>query len=908
MDLSIILLLLKAFFEMAMARVGIFISVLFILFLLTIPLGYLIIRYFRLFEEKDTFWYDQLSLSLGIGTGIVILLSFFTMFIKFSAVLICSEILLINLALLYLCFKNKLFRRKENRKANNKNIKLDKYSKIVSVLTLLFLLIMFGYYSLMPLTTDMAIFRDYDLLALGIQQNSALKLPFYDMDNYYTPGGSILVALLNLVYPEVNIHKFMLNLSYFFVFYLFILFYQLGNIGFKNKFLGFFFMVAFAISAPSRNFVTGGSTYPATTSIIFCMVFLIFILKWLKNESNKNFYFASIFLAAGALTHIDALFVFLWGFLALLITYLIFDLKNYKKYLFLFIKVGILSMLIISPFLMNSLQGKQKLEERWSGENWEEHIHGELHPKSLGSILFFTGKWVFYLFLLGLVYLIYLSHRSIQLSSHGIYLSLKGIRLSSRDKMHKPCLFILLWAIILLLTNNFLFLRFARPFIIFYPLAGIMWFGIAIVFSLGAGFGFYFLFKLISEKLDSKLIITLFLIIIVSVAFIKILDYETYNKEKVFNRQGGFIKSVFASRNNFYNQGDVYLMEWLKDNEIQNIIIPWSWFAFSFPSITKIKPFTIYISSFYADPDAIDEMFSRERLIKKIYDDNMNYTFYEHKVNDTLIFNNFSYMFLQSSRGGYGLSNILLQSSPQHYGIFAYSKSMLESGRYDIIQRRDGAKILKPNIENFNYLRENITLTIDEFETKLLVEKADEIKTYITKTKAEIKLIQDDLDYAISYKLKPIEDELKRRTITGDEYLGKEFIHTEVEDSAKNLKVNIYTSGIMVDITTVELDNQSSIQIDVSNINKSKNMYDLYIKHLTFVTPLILELKVGNKIYKFYQLTNKLTFSESKFNISNKDLMDSNFVIEITGISEPLNFLGQTYYPEVDWIELEAVE
>ena len=236
----------------------------------------------------------------------------------------------------------------------------------------------------------------------------------------------------------------------------------------------------------------------------------------------------------------------------------------------MFFKVGILSLLLVSPFLINSFEGKQKIEKIWTDYLWEEYAHGEIHPKQLPEILFFSGRWVFYIFLLIIPYLIF------------EYCSDKNIE--------KSILFILLWAAIIFLTNNFTFLRIARHFILFYPINIMMWHGTAIVFSLGAAFGFYFLLEIILSRYNSKLAVTIFLTVVILIALIKIADYETYNKENVFNRQGGFIKSSFANRNDFYNSGDVYLTEWLKDNKIRSVMVQGGYFGWAFPSITKIKP------------------------------------------------------------------------------------------------------------------------------------------------------------------------------------------------------------------------------------------------------------------------------------------------------------------------------
>lgn len=802
MDLSIIPLLARAFISMTVDRIWDFIIVLSVLFLLTIPLGYLIIKYFRLFKEKNIFWYDHLSLSLGIGTGVIILLSFFTMFIRFNVFLICSEIILIDAILLYLCYKNKLvFNNKAGNEGKNVSNENQKNLRVVSIFVLIFLFLMFCYYSIMPLTTDMAIFRDYDLLALGIQENSALKLPFYGIDIYYPPGMSILTAFLNEVIPNVNIHKIMLNLSYFFMFYLFILFYQLGNVGFKNKFLGFFFMVAFAISAPPRNFVTGGATPPSTTSAIFCIIFLIFILRWLEDHSNKNVYAAGVLLAAGALTHIDTLLIFLWGFLALLIIYSLFDLRNYRKYLLLFIKIGVLSLLIVSPFLMNSYEGKKKMESMWSGDAWENYAKGEIHPKPLSEIIFFSGKWVFYLSLLSVLYPIYMIfvHKKIDKSESG-----------------KIALFILLWAFFLFSTNNYAFLRIARPILLFYALNIIMWFGTAIVFSLGAGFGFYILYLILLRISKSRMMMGIFLTVIMLVAFARIFDYEFSNKEGVFHRHGGFIRSSFANANNLYNSGDIYMMEWLKDNNIQTVIIQGGFLGYALPSVTKIKPSSIFVNNFYDDPDRISEMWSRESLANKVYQD---------EINDTSFFDNFSYILLQSS-----------------YGPPSYSKSLLESGRYDIIERKDGAKILRPNIENFKSPKKE-----------------------------------------------------------------KDLIHIEVEDLMVSKAINRYSAGWIISMATVGLPSKSGVRINLSSINQNKNMYNLYIRHLTFVVPLAFKVKIADKIFNIEKTTDQMMFSESKLSLKKEDLLKSNFSIEISSLKE-FNLLGEKYYPEIDWVELEAMD
>ena len=129
----------------------------------------------------------------------------------------------------------------------------------------------------------------------------------------------------------------------------------------------------------------------------------------------------------------------------------------------------------------------------------------------------------------------------------------------------------------------------------------------------------------------------------------------------------------------------------------------------------------------------------------------------------------------------------------------------------------------------------------------------------------------------------------------------------EIEDFAGNAVQNKYDWGGLIDLKTVEFLPQTILRINVSGINQNKSEYVLYIKHLTFVVPLSIQVKIGNKAYKLKKTTDKLTFSESKIVIPREDLAKSNFSIVIAGDSEPLDFLGNAYYPEVDWIELEAV-
>ncbi len=573
-----------------------------VLFAYAFPLGYLSFRQFR--------WRPKILYSFVFGLAFFVLLLFWITFLEFNLVFVTGAVLAID-ALLFLRLRLLGIKIFEFQLKFNRHIAL-------------FFLLLLIYYSIVPLVVQYSYYRDYDLIALGIQENSAFELPWYGIRTFYPPGGSLLVAFLNLALPY-SLNKIMLNLSYFFMVLVFAMLYMLGK-EMKEQLLGFFICLGFLLAASSKNFLWDGSTFPGITAMLFGLLALIFVLKYAAHSDKKYFLFAAIPLAASALVHIDALLVILFGILAVLLAF-----RN-KKLLVFILSLGIVSLLLISPFIFSSIEGKSRLQDVWAGKAWENFANDEIHPKSLSELFFYNGWPVFLFAAVGVVYLVLTRQ------------------------------FLLpLWLLFLLLSNSMIFLRIARPFILFYAINIIMWFGISIPLAIAAGYGFWWLHARIPCK-------KVFLAFVLALCLVMLVDYESFNQLGVYRRwSAGNMLWAFDNEMHFLNKGDLEIARWLANNADGLILNPNSFAGQALPVLSKKKTMQYFYHTFYNDPTNQTFIQERERDAQAIFLD---------KNTSLIEKNNISYIYIPSS----------MDSS------YEYNISLLQ--RYKIIKRGYGAKLL----------------------------------------------------------------------------------------------------------------------------------------------------------------------------------------------------------------------
>lgn len=579
-----------------------FVLIPFVLFVYAFPLGYLVFRQFR---EKPNVIY-----SFIFGLGIFVLVLFWAMLINFNFILITFVVLIIDFALLL-----RLWRL---------GIKFLDFDFGFGKYLFLFFLLLFVYYSIVPLFVQYSYYRDYDLIALGIQENSALELPWYNIKTFYTPGGSLLVAFLNLMLPY-SLNKIMLNLSYLFMFLLFITLYLLGK-EMKDALLGFFICLSFLLSASSKNFIWDGATFPGITSTLLGLMAFAFLLRYAKDKKRGCFLFSAIPLAASALTHIDSVISILWVFLAALIIF-----RNKRMFHFI-IGVGVISLLLVSPFILNSLKAKADMEKLWTGKFWEDFANDEIHPKALDELFFYNGWPIFIFSLIGVGYLIW------------------------QKKFLFP-----LWLFFLFLSNSTIFLYIAKPFVLFYAINIIMWFGLGIPLTITAGYGLQGLYAKIPYK-------TLFIILVLALSLLVLFDYETFNKLNVYRRWStGNLLWAFDNEMHYLNKGDLELADWAKNNADGLILNPNNFAGQAFPILSKKQTMQYFYHIFYDELSKQGFMQQRDIDARAILLD----------TNPLLI-------------GEYGIKFIYLPSSIDSNS--EYNASILE--KYAIIKRSRGAKLL----------------------------------------------------------------------------------------------------------------------------------------------------------------------------------------------------------------------
>lgn len=787
---------LTAILFMVNERIEAFILVLMFLLMYTLPIGYVILKNFKIFKDRNLNLFEQLLLSFSIGIVFLVIIALFSTFIKFSIFTITIlEIIIILLCLIF------------NKKPENFNKQENNYKSIISKrIKIIFLIILALYYFVVPLTTDYAHFRDYALLTLGFEENSASLLPLYDIGIYYPPGSSLVAGLIHMWLPNINPIQIMLILSYFFVFIIVLLYYILGKVFLESEILGLFFSSSFLIGSVSKNFVTGGATIPSSLSIICGFTFFMLFIEYLRIKldyrdinGKKIILLSGLSLGAATISHFDTLLTFLWGFLSINLTLLIFN-KNIetKKIIYSIIIIGLISFLIASPFLLRSYSFKSQLDKFWTNEIWDEYSKDEIHPKPLSEIMFFTGHLLFVLGIISI--LLFILQFLYKYYKSGIF------NYDELDLFHNSIVF---WIVLILISNSFFFLRLAKPLFLFYAINTILWHGITIPLTLAVGLLFYKLYNRFSNtKMKNAFLFCVLFLMIFSV-----INYETINYPQTFKGQGGFLLLPFADRAGYVNQGDIKIFNLLKTLPKGKVL--------NYPStagdeamIMSTQPtYTYFTHYFYDDIEKHEWMLNQA---------NKSREFFKNPVDSFLISENISYIFLPSE------INLI-----EHY-----SPEILM--KYELIAREGGAKLLSTN-----------------------------------KTR------------------KPI-------------------FHFEAENvsSNNNVKEYKYGNGFMLAVKTIELKNNDFIIVPIKIPNeflvKKNQKVRLYIKHLTFLSPLSFDLIIGNERYSINKTTNKLTFSESHIETTLDNINNKNITLVET--SEGIDFFKiKKYYPEIDWLEIEII-
>lgn len=636
--------MLFALISMMQERAMTVLSILFFLILSTIPLGYSLLKT-QIFFQKKISLAEQITLSFGIGIMTLIALLNFSTFINFNI----KTIVAVQAVLIVGAY---LFKKQVPTVTNIKNCTDSIPKKIILPAFLLIII----YYSITPLTTDYAHFRDYPLLALGFEEFSKSILPTYGVEMYYPPGISLITGYIHLLIPDINPVAIMITLAHTFAVLIILLLYFLGKIAFQSSILGFFFASAFTMGAVSRNFVTGGATIPALLATICGLMFILFFLEHIKSCSNKNkiistpLIFASIALGSTALAHFDTLLTFLWGLISISFCWVLMKARAKQAIIAIF-TIGAISFVIAAPFLLRSYEYKKTLDKYWTDDVWDLYTKDEIHPKPLIEIAFVVGPLLFFLGISG--YLLFLATKLHAYFKH------------KKQEMDILTIFFLagfIWLILILISNSFFFLRLVRPIFLFYAINIILWHGITIPLTFGAGLLFYTICKWLKRKQ------TAIVFIVISLALFSVLDYESFNLQNVFTRQGGFLLLPFADRAGYVNQGDIEIFNTL--NKLpRGLVLGYPSLAGNegLPVFTHQKTYTHFTNQFYHNIQQHEWMGERNKASLKFF------------INDTPSFlndKNISYIFIPAE----------ITSSEQ------YSTKLLE--KYELIARNGGAKLL----------------------------------------------------------------------------------------------------------------------------------------------------------------------------------------------------------------------
>lgn len=660
MSYELLFSLIFSFLSIASQKIFSCTTTLVILSIYTIPLGWLFIDVFNLFRQYNLSFLNKIILSLSTGLSLLVMFSYLSLYISFNIyIIIVLEFLFIFL-LLIIKLKKKI--KNEQKKIIIEEMPFSKWLFILAIG-------LFVYYSLVPLTTDYAEFRDYPLLTLGVEENSDLLLPSYDIAIYYPPGISLITAVIHQFKYTTSPNTIMIHLSYFFVFLIIVLFYLIGKILFEKEIMGFLFSVMFLIGAVSRNFLTGGSTIPANLATIFGLLFILFLCEYLKKDVLerhwKYVFFAAIFLGVMLLAHFDTLLTFLWGFISLGIILCITQKDNVKHHVNLFVIISVISFLIAAPFLLRSYDYKKTLDNYWDDETWDTYAHDEIHPKPLFEIIFIIGPLFFFLGMFGFII--------------GFLNFYKLFRKNKTGILQLFLAALVCWVLLIFLSNSFWFLRLVKPIFLFYAINIILWHGITIPLTFLGGIGLFFVYTSVKYK---HILIILFML----GSLFSIIDYETINIQNVFIRQGGFILNSFADRAGYMNQGDIKVFHYMQALPKGIVLSAGSVAGEEQMAFTYLQGYTHVTNPFYQDL----EMHQWMSLRKEQRD-----LFLKTNDNEFIIQKNISYLLIPAE---ITISNL---TSGDINASHLYSQ-------YSLLYRCNGAKIFSTNLTGYQILHYEI--------------------------------------------------------------------------------------------------------------------------------------------------------------------------------------------------------
>lgn len=510
-------------------------------------------------------------------------------------------------------------------------------------------LFLFLYYLIPPLTWDYTFAREYDLFAVGLKQSNEFRLPL--VESYYPPAVAILPAAISKVIPFLTINKIMINIYSLFPLFMVMFFYFFGKEVLEQERMGFFFAVAYAITAVSKNAIFGGAAWPALLSLVYSLTSIFFFFMYKKTNDKKNLVICASMIAGAVLSHIDTALVLVYAYIALFISWIIssenFIGKKFKV-IKVFFFIGISAVLIISPFLINSMENKEKLQGLWTEEKWLEQQQGESHVKNFQEVMFLVGKISMFIAFFGIVYCI--------------------TKIKKQENIFP--LFLLLWSLVMVLQNSWTFVRLSKLVLPYYPLNILMWMDLAILLSFLGGYALFHLENLVKSK---YFIIGIFVLVLFSYG-----SFETVNVEGVYPGQGGYIKRGLIAKGDYVSKGDMEIMEYLKNRKSgitlnNNLIV-----GTAIPAMSEQESYTHVYEESYFDPSKSE--FFEERT------DSINQFFANPISNSSFAFikdKKFSYIFLTNEQvyGG--------QNKPYYY-----NPALIESGNYTIIKRSNGAKLL----------------------------------------------------------------------------------------------------------------------------------------------------------------------------------------------------------------------
>jgi hypothetical protein len=533
----------------------------------------------------------------------------------------------------------------------------------------IFFLVLFGYYSILPLTTQYGFTRDYDLTSLGILNTGNFVLPPYDIESYYPPLVSVIGAYITSIYifivptdATINTNIIMISIFSIGMMLIFVSAYFLGYTWTGKRTTGFLSMLALAFISCSRNAVVGGSTYPALLANLYFFCLLIFGLLLIRRSSLVLTIMAGLCVAGVFLSHLDIFFSALWFFVAVGVTFLIWYRKQ-RKWYFLLLMLFIIAGTFMFPYLKYGLENKGKFNEIWTEEKWVEKAKGESHPKTFSEVIFFVGKPA-----VGFVFL------SLLFCCINIWKRSNSLQLS---------FLFCFWFLCMALQNSWLMLLLSKKVIHIYPLNIIMWMGLVVFITcLGT-----FALEQVSIKITNKKIffsiLLLFLCIVVA-------DYETFNILNTYRPGAGFLWQAIAEKNVVISSGDILILHALAAEQENKVIFVPDTYAgyYSIVATGKNSTLSFYEAESYHDPSF--KLFFEELINKTIFFFNNPLA---NESNEFLTEKNISYIFLPAEQGADGLN----------VNSLTYNSSLF-NGNYKVIMRANGAKLLQQSEGNFSFI------------------------------------------------------------------------------------------------------------------------------------------------------------------------------------------------------------